>query len=195
MKYTELVLEERQNREQARALERRHAEVFALEREREPRARVAEEAPEITVDAEPGPGERQQLPPGQASQIREPFERGLEHGSERGELAPVLGHVAVDRGRILRVDRRDLALQRLEVRARVERAALLEHEPVVRVEPDQLDFLVQAASAHLEDTLEHLRKQEERRATVEDEAVGAQRRRASTDLGATLDNGDVEAGR
>ena len=39
--HAELVLEERQDREQARAVERRHAEVLRLEREREADALVA----------------------------------------------------------------------------------------------------------------------------------------------------------
>ena len=49
MKYTKLVFQERQNREQARAAERRHAEIFALEGKRQPHPFVLEVAGERVV--------------------------------------------------------------------------------------------------------------------------------------------------
>ena len=51
MEHPVLVLHERQDGEQARALERRHAEILGLEREGEPHPRVREVAGEIAVDA------------------------------------------------------------------------------------------------------------------------------------------------
>ena len=55
------VFEERENREQARAAERRHAEIFRLEGEREADARVAKEAAEIGVDRLMRPEHRKHL--------------------------------------------------------------------------------------------------------------------------------------
>ena len=78
----EFVFEERQDREQARAVERRHAEVLRLERERQPDARVGEVAGQFAVERLPRPQERQQLDEVPAQQVAPAEERTFQAWAE-----------------------------------------------------------------------------------------------------------------
>ena len=91
-----LVFEEGQDREQARALERRHAEILRLEREGEPHARVGEVAPQILVDAREGPERRQRRQHGGRHEVERARERLLEHRPEAFELVAVVVEEAAD---------------------------------------------------------------------------------------------------
>jgi len=64
----------------------------------------------------------------------------------------------------------------------------------VRIEPNQLDLAVEVAAAILEDRAQHAGIEEERRAQVEAEALGLDRRGAAADAVAALEHGHVESG-
>ena len=115
-----LVFEERKDREQARAAERRHAEVFRLEGEREADARVAEEAAEIGVQRLMRAKHREHLQQAQVDEVLPAEERRLEARLHALELGAILVEEAAEARRVARRDRGDLLLHARDVRRRVE---------------------------------------------------------------------------
>ncbi len=143
-----LVFEERQDREQARAVERRHAEVLRLERERQPDARVAEVPAQFAVERRPRP---QQSAAASAAasgcRSRQLEERPLQARAELFELVPVLGRGSGGRSRASAgLMLRDLGFHARDVGRAVELPAAAEHDAVLRVEPDHRDFGLQVAA-------------------------------------------------
>ncbi len=188
-----LVLEEREDREQARALERRHAEVLALEREAEAHARVAEVAREVAVDAAQRPQPAQGSQDRRREQRAGARERHLQDRLEGAQLGPVVGAHRRQPPRVLRAQLRDLRHHPVQIRAGEQAAARLEHEAVHRLQPDQIDLLAERTPTGGEDLLEDARVEEEGRAAIEPEAVDLEVGRAPADPGLTLQHGDLGA--
>ena len=92
-----LVFEERQDREQARAAERRHPEIFGLEREGEADPRVLEVALQVLVDAAAGMEVGESGDHGRRGHGTQGVEGLFQHGLEEFQLHPVVGEELVVR--------------------------------------------------------------------------------------------------
>ena len=190
-----LVLEKAQDGEQARAAERRHADIFGLEREREPNARIGEVAPQIAVDRGEGAQLRQGAQHLRGDEVAQAVERALEDRPESVQLGPVLGQETAQLAGIVRGYPGDLRSQPLRVGRHVERVALLEDDPIQRIEAPQLDMPVQVLAAGGKNLLQHPRVEKEGGAEVEMVAIRRRDRPGSpADLRLLLEHRDLEAG-
>ncbi len=86
--HAEFVLQQRQDGEQAGAVERRHAEVLGLKREGEAHARVAEVPGEVVVHRLQRRQPAQRLEQGRVGEVAPPVEGAFQHRLEGRELAP-----------------------------------------------------------------------------------------------------------
>ena len=176
------VFEEGEDREQARAAERRHAEVFRLKGKREADARVAEEAAEIGVERLMRPEHRQHLE--QARVARGPASRRRASPGTAPCAASFVRFSSMKAAEARRVagrDRGDLLLHARDVRRGVDLAARAEHDAVLRIEPHHFHLRAERRAGGGEDFLEHARVEEKGRAEIELEAVRLDRRRAPAD--------------
>ena len=180
MEHAVLVLEEREDREQARAAERRHPEILRLEREGQTNPLVAEEGTEFGVEAAPGLEQRHQLDQVGVREIPPRLERLLEERREAVELLAVRLHKPRERAAVGGREPGHLGLHPADVRGGQQFAPGPEHEPVLRVEPDHLDFLPKVAAAGREDLLQHPRVEEEGGPEVELEPLGRRDRAGPT---------------
>ena len=85
-----LVLEEREDREEARAVERRHPQVFRLERHRQPDPRIVEIAAQLAVEREPGPQQGKHLEQLRREQVAPAQERRFQDAPELVHLDAVV---------------------------------------------------------------------------------------------------------
>ena len=95
-----LVLQERQDREQAGTAKRRHAEILRLKREGQPDPFVGKEGAEFRVEALPRLEQRHQLDEVGGGEVHPALERLFEEGSEPGELFARGGHEPRKRARV-----------------------------------------------------------------------------------------------
>ena len=129
-----LVLQERQDREEARAVEGGHPEVLGLEREGEADARIAEVASQVAIERFPGPDDRQEFQELPAEEVLPAEEGSFETRLKPRHLVTVLVEEALDVSRIVGVELRDLRLQTSDVGRAVDRAAGAEGDAILRVE-------------------------------------------------------------
>ena len=134
----ELVFHERQDREQAGAAERRHAQILALEREGEPDPGVGEVARQVGIDGLVRPHQRQRLQQRRIDQIEHAVEGLLQHGPEGLQLPPVVRHEARQVGGVGGRQLRHLLGHPRLIGRGVQFSAGLEDQMVLRVEPDQV---------------------------------------------------------
>ena len=192
-----LVLDERQDAEEARALERAHAQVLALEAEREPHERVAEVLAQVRVQRLPRLDARCDLDAVERQQVVEPTHGRLEDRRHRRELAAVVVEEAAEGDAVTGaacLELRDHAghvLRGVDLHGRSARLAV--EQPVHRVEAGELGVIVQGVTGGPDDLLEHVRHHEERGAAVPVEPVLAQAARAPTDTVMGLVDGHLEA--
>ena len=188
----ELVFHEGQDREQAGAAERRHAQIFALEREGQPDPGVGEVARQILIDGLVRPHQRQRLQQRRIDQIERAVESLFQHGPESRQLPPVVRHEARQVGRVGGRQLRHLLRHGGLIGRRAQFSSGLEDQMILRVQPDQVHFTGQVLAAGGENIAEHARVQEEGRPHVEAVAAfGLDGRRSSSDPVQPLDDGDV----
>ena len=120
MKDAVFVFEEGENREQARAAERRHAEVFRLEGKRQANAVIAKEASEIGVHRLMRTEHRQHLEQAHVDEVLPAEERRLEARLHPRELGAVFVEKTAEARRVVRRDRGDLLLHARDVGRRIE---------------------------------------------------------------------------
>ncbi len=99
-------------------------------------------------------------------------EGGFEGGLHQAQLAAIVGQVAFETVRILRRDLPDLFLHPRHVGGAIEGGAIAENDAVLRVEPDQFEFVLQGSAGGLEDFVQHARVEEEGGTDIEAETVG-----------------------
>ena len=190
-----LVFEKRQDRKQARALERRHAEVLRLKRKRQPNARVAKIAAEFGIERQPRPQERQHLEQ-RPTQHRSPaqkriFEDGLKSAQLVRDCRRESGESASHRpGRTLRspvpsVRRRAWQACRRRRRRRGGTADRAAPSALRRRNRGRWPRRFVRSDK---------REQKERRAEVEAEAAALRARRAPADASGSLEDRDIEPG-
>jgi len=167
-----LVLEEREDRKQARTAERRHPEIFRLKREGQPDPLVTEKRAQFRVQAPPRLQERHQLEQVGSRQVTPRLERLLQEGREPRKLLPVRLHESREGARVGRREPGHLGLHPGNIGGREQLPARAEHQPILRVESHHLDLLSEIAAAGGEDLFEDPRIEEERRPQVELEALG-----------------------
>ena len=172
----ELVFHEREDGEQARAAERRHAEVFGLEREGEPHPVVAEIGGQVAVHGAVRAHQLERFQHARAHEIHGPVERGLQDRAERGELGPVVRHEAGQGQGILGGEAGHFLGEPGHVAGCLDLAAGLEDQMILRVEPDQVDLAVQIVAAGGEDVGQDAGIQEESGPHVEVEGAHLGRR-------------------
>ena len=192
-----LVFEEAQDGEQRRAAERAHAQVFGLEAEGEPHARVREMRPQISIHAAIGPHQAQRLEHVEAEQVGFRAEGACQHGPEFLQLGAVLRHEPFKVARILRAELGDFLGHARHVGGGVDGDALLaiEDQPIERIQADQVDLILKPRAAGLEDFGQDARIQEEGGPKVE--AVTFRRGQhagAAADHGILLIEGDAGTG-
>ena len=193
MKHAVLVFHEGQDGEEARAAERRHAQVFALERKRQADARVLEVARQVAVHRLGRPQQRQRADRVELQEVEGTVESLLQHRPEGLQLAPVVLHVVGQPGGVVRRQPGDFLGHAVQVAARPDLAAAAEDQAVVRVEPDHLDLVLEPAAADREDLPQDPRIEEEGRTHVEMESVGGNGPRAAPDRIQSFEYGDVAA--
>ena len=93
-----LVLQERQDREQAGAVERRHAQVLRLERHGQPDPRVVEVAAQLAVERQPGPEQRKHLQQLRREQVAPAQEGRFQDAPELVHLDPIVVQEAAEVG-------------------------------------------------------------------------------------------------
>ena len=119
----------------------------------------------------------------------------LQDRLEELQLDPVVGEELAHVLGVVGRDARDLGLEPVHVVGGADLAARLEHEVVLRIEPLELDVVLEPLAAGLEDVGEDLRIEEEGRADVEAEAAGRlDRLGAAADRRVLLQQRDVDAG-
>ena len=189
-----LVFEERQNGEQTRALERRHAEILRLERERELQARVGKIAREFRVQGFPGleVGQHREQP--QAEQARPPGKRHLQTRREFLQLQAIVRHELSELRAVRRRQFRNLRHHPLNVGRGVQLATSPEGQPVLRVEPGHRNFLEQIAPHRLKNLLKDLGIEKERRAQIKAVAIALDGRSATAHSRLLFQNRDFHAG-
>ena len=194
MEHAMLVFEEAQDREQARTLERRHAEILGLEREGEPHPRVLEEAAQLPVDRREGLKLGQRRQHGAGGQGAAGVESLLQHRFEQLQLGAPVREETVHVLRIARCDLGDLAGELLYVWSREQFAVALEDEPILRIQPFQLDMVLQPFAAGREYLIQDLGIEEEGRPDVEAVAVRrGEGLRPTTDDLVALEEHDLDA--
>lgn len=115
-------------------------------------------------------------------EVAQAREGALQDRAERLELGAVGLEIARDVARITRVDLRHLRGQPIDIRRGVDGAPVVELKPVHRVEPDQLDLLVEVVTAGGEYLARDLRIEKEGRADIEGVSVAPDRPRAPARL-------------
>jgi len=88
----------------------------------------------------------------------------------------------------------DSLLQPRDVATDVESVAVTKHEPIVRVEPQELDYLVKIAAAHGEHALEDLGVKKKGRTAIETKPVLLECRGTPAWRRLALDHENVRAG-
>src|SRR6478609_10769360 len=111
MPHAELVFQEGQDREEARAIEGGHAQVLRLKRESEANTRVAEVASEFAIERPPRPQKRELLHELPGKEIAPAEERPFEGRSEGFELGAILSQEAAQIRRIGGAELRDLRFE------------------------------------------------------------------------------------
>ena len=176
------VFEKREDREKARAAERRHAEVFRLKGERQADARVAEEAAEIGVQRLMRPEHRQHLQQARIDEVLPAEEGRLEARLHARELGAVLrpGSGGSPARRRARWPRSAAPSARCRAWRRISPPPpnMMRYCGSSRTISTSSRSDVPAAG---EDFLQHPRVEEKRRAEVELEAVRLDRRSAPAD--------------
>ena len=176
------------------ALERRHPQVFRLERERQPNPLVAEERTEFRIEAPPRLEQRHQFDQLGAGQIEPTLEGLLEKRGEPLELAAVALHEPRKRPRIGRREPGDLGLHPRDVGSGEEFTTGTEDQPILRIEADHVHLLPQIAATGGKDFLEDPRVKKERGAEIEPETLGrGDRAGATTGHRKTLEHPDPDA--
>ena len=198
MPHAVLVLDDRKDREQARALERTHAEVLRLEAHREARFVALEVPRELRVHRLPRPQDGRDLERVEVHEIREPADRASQDRLHQRELLAVVRDEAEERVAVARLDRVQARGHLLEVAGRVDlrglRAAFIpDEQPVHRVEPLHLDEVARRHADRPEDFLEHIRHHEEGRAAVERVGAGLEAAGAAADDRLRFVDRDIEA--
>jgi hypothetical protein len=183
-----LVLQEREDREQARAAEGGHPQVLRLEGEGQPQPRVGEVASQLAVERAPGLDLGQKLENTGAEDVAPALERGLEAGPEELEAAAVVVEEAPEGRGVLGTEVGHGARHPLHVRGGQQLAAASEHQPVLRIEPHQLDLAVEVLAHGREDLPQDRGVEEEGRAEVEAEALGFQRGGPAAHAGEALEH-------
>ena len=198
MPHAVLVLDERQDREQARALERAHAEVLRLETHRETRFVALEVAGELRVHRLPRPQHRRDLERVEVHEIREPADRASQDRLHERELLAVVCDEAEERIAVAWLNRVQAGGHLLKVAGRVDlrglgAALIADEKPVHRIEPLHLDEVARRHADRPEDLLEHIRHHEEGRAAVEGVGAGLEAAGAASDNRLRLEDGDIDA--
>ena len=198
MPHAILVLDERQNREEARALERTHAQILRLKAHRESRLIALEVAREVGMDRLPGTQDGRGLEGVEIHEISEASDRATQDGLHERELSAVVGDEAMEGGAIAGLNAIELRGHFLQVASRVDprgRAAVFvaDQEAVHGVETLHLDEIAGGHADGAEDLLEHIGHHEEGRTAVEGEGAGLEAAGAATDDGLRLKNRDIEA--
>jgi len=129
----------------------RSAEVFGLEREREAQPRVGEVAAQIPVDAHVGTQVAQRREHGRRGDRPRVAEGLLQNGPEGPEFHAIVIEKGPDVGGVAGREARDLGLQAVAIGGGPDLPGTLEHEVVMRVEPPQLDMVLDAFPAGSED--------------------------------------------
>ena len=119
MEHAVFVFEERENREQARAAERRHAEIFRLKGKRQADARVAKKASEISVDRLMRAQHRKHFQQPHIDQVLPAEERCFKTRLHAPELGAIFVEETAETWRVARRDRGDLLFHARDVRCRV----------------------------------------------------------------------------
>ena len=121
-------------------------------------------------------------------------ERLLEHGLEQLELGAAMLEEAADLLRVVGRDAGDLLGQLVDIGRCADRAIVLENQAILRIEPLQLDVILEALTTGREDLGEDFRVEEERRADVEAVALRRlDRSRAPSDNVVTFVDRDLDA--
>ena len=178
-------------------------EIFGLEREGEADPRVLEVALQVLVDAAAGMEMGQGGDHGRGGHGAQGVEGLFQHGLEEFQLHPVVGEELPDVLGVIRGDAGDLRLEALHVTGGTDlardpvpalRILALEHEVILRIEPLQLDVILETLAACLEDVGEDLWIEEEGRADIEAVAAGRLHRLGpAADRRVLLDHRDVDA--
>ena len=166
------VLKERKDREQARAAEGRHPQIFRLKREGQPNAFIGEKRAQFRIEALPGLQQRHQLEQIGVDQIPPALKGLLEEGGEAVELLPGGLHEPGERAPVPRGDPRNLCLHPPDVGGGQEFVPCAEDKPVLGIESHHLDFPPQVVAAGGEDLVEHPRVEKERRPQIEPKSLG-----------------------
>ncbi len=194
MKDAVLVLEEREDREEARAIERRHPQVFRLERHRQPDPRVVEIAAELAVEREPGPEQGKDLQELGREQVAPAQEGRFEDAPELVHLDPIVGQEPRKLAGVAGRERGDRLFHPGDVGRGLELASAAEDEMILRIEPDHRHLGVQISADGGEDRFEHPGIEEEGRPQVKAEAILADRRGPPADPRLALQHGHLVTG-
>ena len=118
----------------------------------------------------------------------------LQHRLEQLQLGATVGKEAVDMASVIGRDPGDLGCKRLDIGRRAQLATAFEDEAVLRVEPLQLDVILEPLAARGEDLRQHLGIEEESGADVEAIAtLDADRLGSAPDGLVLLEQGDFDA--
>jgi len=147
-----LVFEKREDRKQARALKRRHAQVFALESEGKLHALVAEEATDFAMQRPPRTDQRQRPNDICPQQVTKAIKRRFENAAELCELFAVFTQIRLEPRAVARSEPIDFGLHPRGVRRGIDVSAAAEDKPVLRVEADHVDLGKQVVAGFREDS-------------------------------------------
>ncbi len=136
----ELVLDERQDAEQAGAAERRHAEIFALERKRQPHTLVLEVAGKVPVQRLMRPQAGKRFQHAGPQQVEHAVERRFQSRLKGFQLGAVVVHESAQGVGVPRIEPGDFARHFGHVGGGADLAALFEQQPVLRIDAQQLNL-------------------------------------------------------
>ena len=190
-----LVFEEGEHREQAGAVERRHAEVLRLEGHRQHESVIVEELHEVLGHRPLGSQDTGHTHGSLGEQVARAVPRLLEAGFGLLKFQSVVGHVAAESiGVVVSGEFSDALGHLVEVARAVELAALPENEAVVQVQFVEVEFLVSVKTDRFENVLDHFGIMEKRRAEVKFETVPVEHLVATADRTGAFKHGHVDAG-
>ena len=126
-----------------------------MEAEGEADTLVAEVGGQVGIHRAQRAHHRQRFQHVRPNQVAHAVERRLQHRAESRQLLAVVGHEARQGGGILRRELGHLRHHPRQVRRRLDVAARLEDQVVLRIEPYQVDLARHLPAACLEDVVQH----------------------------------------